>query len=267
MIQGDNIWWILALIQGLTEFLPISSSAHLVLPSQLLGWPDQGLAFDVAVHLGTLLAVLIYYRQDLMLLAKGTVQSIRSGTVNDDSRWFGFLVVATVPAVVVGASSGDFIENQLRSVAVIAGTTLIFGLLLGVADLRVRQVERWMLGFWSMALALGLAQSLALIPGVSRSGITLTAALLLGMSYQSAAKTSFLMSIPVIFGAGVLKTIDLVAQESAVDWSLLLTSAALAGITAYSCITVFLRILDRVGLRPFMWYRLILGMLLLLTLV
>ena len=267
MIQGDNIWWILALIQGLTEFLPISSSAHLVLPSQLLGWPDQGLAFDVAVHLGTLLAVLIYYRQDLMLLAKGTVQSIRSGTVNDDSRWFGFLGVATVPAVVVGASSGDFIEDQLRSVVVIAGTTLIFGLLLGVADLRVRQVERWMLGFWSMALALGLAQSLALIPGVSRSGITLTAALLLGMSYQSAAKTSFLMSIPVIFGAGVLKTIDLVAQESAVDWSLLVTSAALAGITAYSCITVFLRILDRVGLRPFMWYRLILGMLLLLTLV
>jgi len=102
MIQGDNIWWILALIQGLTEFLPISSSAHLVLPSQLLGWPDQGLAFDVAVHLGTLLAVLIYYRQDLMLLAKGTVQSIRSGTVNDDSRWFGFLVVATVPAVADG---------------------------------------------------------------------------------------------------------------------------------------------------------------------
>jgi Uncharacterized bacitracin resistance protein len=124
-----------------------------------------------------------------------------------------------------------------------------------------------MLGFWSMALALGLAQSLALIPGVSRSGITLTAGLLLGMSYQSAARTSFLMSIPVILGAGVLKTVDLVAQESAVDWSLLLMSAALAGIMAYSCITVFLRILDRVGLRPFMWYRLVLGMLLLLTLV
>ena len=140
MIQGDTIWWILALIQGLTEFLPISSSANLVLPSQLMGWPDQGLALDVAVHLGTLLAVLIYYRQDVTLLVKGTAQSIRFGTANDESRWVGFLVVATVPAVLVGASSGDFIEEQLRSVVVIAGTTIIFGLLLGVADLRVRQV-------------------------------------------------------------------------------------------------------------------------------
>ncbi len=260
--MSDWQWIILALVQGLTEFLPISSSAHLVLPAQLLGWPDQGLAFDVAVHVGTLAAVLSYYRLRLIQLAQGAIASLHGGADRAPLNDIGFLALATLPAVLVGFMADQWIETHLRSVAVIAATTLAFAILLALADRRASPDDRWYVGFWAMALLMGLAQALALVPGVSRSGVTITAALLLGMSYQRAADTSFLMSIPVIAGAGLLKTLELIGQGAAVDWLLLCSAAAFAALSAYACISLFLRLLERVGLMPFVWYRLALGTLL-----
>ena len=260
---------LLALLQGFTEFLPISSSAHLVFPSLLLGWPDQGLAFDVAVHVGTLLAVILYYRRDLLAMAGGCLLAARERRANDDARLVLWLALATLPACVVGFLGKDFIETHLRSLPVIATTTLVFGLLLGLAEWHARRSEvRFDKGAGSdgarplglqVALLVGLAQALAPVPGVSRSGITLTAGLLLGLSRQAAARLSFLLSIPVIAGAGLLKTLDLIAAGGAVNWGQLALASLTAGLVAYACIAVFLRLLDRVGLMPFVWYLLVLA--------
>jgi len=249
----------LAILQGLTEFLPISSSAHLVIPSLVLGWPDQGLAFDVAVHVGTLSAVLLYYRQDLARMATSWFGSLAGKPGNEDSRLVWYLALATVPAVLVGFLAGDYIETELRTLPVIATTTLLFGLLLGLADRRAIPGPAGNPVTLGSALVVGLAQALAPVPGVSRSGITMTAALLLGMSRQEAARFSFLLSIPVIAGAGTLKMWQLVNANSSVDWTVLAVGTVVSGVVAYLCIALFLRLLDRVGLMPFVYYRVILA--------
>ncbi|MEM1155432.1 MAG: undecaprenyl-diphosphate phosphatase [Pseudomonadota bacterium] len=246
---------LLAIIQGLTEFLPISSSAHLVIPALLLGWRDQGLAFDVAVHVGTLAAVLIYYRSDLSRMAVAWTQSLLGGNTSEESRMVWYLAVATLPVILVGLLAGDYIEAQFRTLPVIATTTLVFGLLLGFADRRAQRTMSPVKLGWGSAVIIGLAQAVAPIPGVSRSGVTITAALLLGLSRQAAARFSFLLSIPVIAGAGMLKSWDLAQSEAATDWLLLGGAALVSGLTAYACIAVFLRILDRVGMMPFVYYR------------
>jgi undecaprenyl-diphosphatase len=253
---------ILAIVQGLTEFLPISSSAHLLLPSLMLGWPDQGLAFDVAVHVGTLAAVLLYYRADLLRMADRWRRSLTGGPACDDSRMVWFIAIATVPGGLVGLLAEDFIEENLRTLGLIATTTLVFGILLGVADRRSRRAGGARTLGWVEALVIGFAQALAPIPGVSRSGITMTAALLLGMGRQDSARFSFLLSIPIIASAGVLKVVELGAAEQSVDWSLLAVGALVAGLTAYLCIAAFLRFLDRVGFMPFVYYRVALAALL-----
>ena len=250
---------VLALMQGLTEFLPISSSAHLVIPSLLLGWPDQGLAFDVAVHVGTLTAVLLYYRQDLTLMAGSWLRSVRGGPASEESRLVWYLALATVPAGLVGLAGGDFIESNLRNLPVIASTTLVFGILLGVADKCAPREGQGKSVNLAVAMMIGLAQGLAPVPGVSRSGVTITAALLLGMDRQSAARFSFLLSIPIIASAGALKAWELTSSAAAVDWWILGLGALLSGITAYLCIALFLRLLDRVGLMPFVYYRIVLA--------
>ncbi|MFK7828380.1 MAG: undecaprenyl-diphosphate phosphatase [Congregibacter sp.] len=257
-------WWqalILALVQGLTEFLPISSSAHLLFPSLLLGWPDQGLAFDVAVHLGTLLAVLLFYRKDLWYLAAGGAQAIVRREQNQSSREIIFLALATLPAIAVGFLLNDHMD-ALRSIPVIATTTVLFGLLLGYADRRVSSFPKLSVETWKVALVIGLAQAIAPIPGTSRSGITMTAGLLLGLSRQTAARFSFLLSIPVILGAGLLKTLDLLDADVPVDWGMLALGASIAAFSAYACIAVFLRVIERLGMLPFVVYRLLLGFLL-----
>ena len=250
---------LLALLQGLTEFLPISSSAHLVIPSLALGWPDQGLAFDVAVHVGTLAAVLWYYREDLLQMANAWLSSLTGGPSSADSRLVWYLGLATIPAGLVGLLAGDYIENNLRTLPVIATTTLVFGLLLGVADRRGPIPGGAKLITLPLALLIGLAQALAPVPGVSRSGITITAALLLGMDRQGAARFSFLLSIPIIASAGALKLLDLIRSPQFVDWWLLGLGTLVSGITAYLCIALFLRLLDRVGLMPFVYYRIALA--------
>jgi undecaprenyl-diphosphatase len=255
--------FILAVLQGLTEFLPISSSAHLVIPQFILGWPDQGLAFDVAVHVGTLAAVMLYYRRDIGAMLRAWLGSLVGGPVNDDSRMVWYLAAATVPVGIVGLAAGDFIESDLRSLPVIATTTLVFGLLLGLAD-------RYAVAGGGggrpltlpMALMIGMVQALAPTPGVSRSGVTITAALFLQMDRQAAARFSFLLSIPVILSAGALKSWELVSSPVAVDWVSIALGVIVSGITAYLCIAVFLRVLDRIGLMPFVYYRIVLALLL-----
>ena len=229
---------VLALIQGLTEFLPISSSAHLILPSQVLGWPDQGLAFDVAVHLGTLMAVMAYYRRDLFAMIGGAGVAVTQRTMNEDLKLGLLVVLATIPAVV-------------------------FGALLWAADaFGKRQFSLVRLGVLG-AIFIGLAQALALIPGTSRSGITITAALALGYRREDAARFSFLLSIPVILGAGLLKTKDLIEQQLAVDWGMMALGVVVSAVTAYLTIVFFIRLLERIGMLPFVVYRLILGVALL----
>jgi len=250
---------LLALLQGLTEFLPISSSAHLVIPSLMLGWPDQGLAFDVAVHVGTLSAVIGYYRHDLLRMVNCWLRSLAGGATDEDSRLVWFLALATVPAGLVGLAAGGLIENHLRTLPVIAATTLVFGLLLGVADRRAPRVGSGRPLTLATAMLIGLAQAMAPVPGVSRSGVTITAALMLGMDRQGAARFSFLLSIPIIASAGALKAWDLGHSAVPVDWLTLALGVLVSGVTAYSCIALFLRLLDRVGLMPFVYYRILLA--------
>lgn len=249
---------ILALIQGLTEFLPISSSAHLILPSQLLGWEDQGLAFDVGVHVGTLCAVVIYFRTEVLTIAKASTLSL-FGQRSSEAKLGWLVVLATLPAILAGLLLGDFIDQYGRSILVIAATTLIFGVLLGWADATNRATKKMESLGIPEALVIGIAQAIALIPGTSRSGITITAALALGYQRQSAARFSFLLSIPVILGAGTLKTLDLVKQGADAPWMMVGVGALIAALSAWACIHLFLSWLDRIGMRPFVIYRLLLG--------
>jgi len=250
---------VLALVQGITEFLPISSSAHLILVPALTGWPDQGLAFDVAVHVGTLAAVLIYFRIELLAMTRSWLGSLRGRGCDADARLAWMVVLATVPVVAAGFLGKDFIESELRSVAVIATTTILFGLLLGWADWRGRrEQDEYSLG-WAGALLIGAFQALALIPGVSRAGITLTAGLLLGLTRTAAARFAFLLAIPATAGSGVFLTRDLLREPAAVDWGVLGLGALMAGLSAYLCIALFLRLLRHSGLLPFVVYRVALG--------
>lgn len=254
---------VLALIQGLSEFLPISSSAHLVLPSQLLGWPDQGLLFDVAVHVGTLSAVLVYFWRDLIALLGDIHPSFTPNHKPHGELWR--LAVATIPAVIAGVALSDVIEAHLRGLEVIATTTLVFGVLLGWSNHFGNQHPGGESAnaepvSWRDAVLIGCAQMLALIPGVSRSGITITAGLFLGYSPAAAARFSFLLSVPVILGAMLFMGLDLLEEgPTTVAWSQLLAAIAVAGISAYTTIALFLKLLARVGLMPFVWYRLALG--------
>jgi undecaprenyl-diphosphatase len=254
----------LAVVQGLTEFLPISSSAHLILPSAILGWQDQGLAFDVAVHVGSLIAVLAYFKKDVTQLIQSWVGSTFLGRdANAESQMAWFIVMATVPAALVGLLAGGFIELHLRSIAVIATTTIVFGLLLGWVDWHVRGAKTLQNLTWKSALIIGLAQTLALIPGTSRSGITITAALALGFDRNSAARFSFLLAIPIITLSGGYQTLQLMA-ESSVPWFEIAFGTIVSGITAYLCIHYFLRLVDKIGMLPFVIYRLVLGVVLIL---
>ncbi len=254
---------VLSLLQGFTEFLPISSSAHLILPSQVLGWQDQGLAFDVATHMGTLAAVILYFRRDIISITHGWATTGFSAKMDDNARLAWSIVIATIPAGLVGLLYGDLIESHLRSSEVIAYATIGFGVLLLAAD-RVASEHKDILRMTLMAaFIIGLFQALALIPGTSRSGITITAALFLGFQRDAAARFSFLISIPLILAAGLLKTKDLAEQVGQVDWSTIGLAALLSAVSAYVCIYFFLALINRIGMTPFVIYRLILGAILL----
>lgn len=253
----------LALIQGITEFLPISSSAHLILPSLILGWPDQGLAFDTSVHLGSLLAVTGYFRRDITRLGGSVMMAARTGQMDADSRFAVNLVIASLPILPVGFLLRFDIEQHLRSIDVIIVATLVFGVLLYLADRFGKKKFNDTSLTCKQSILIGLSQCLALIPGTSRSGITMTSALLAGFDRQGAARISLLISIPTIAGAATLKIFDLLAATDPVDWSNLFIASTLAMISAYLCIKLFLDFITRIGFLPFVLYRFFLGGLLL----
>lgn len=250
---------VLALIQGLTEFLPVSSSAHLILPSQVLGWPDQGAAFDVAVHLGTLTAVITYFFRDLRRVVTGFVSGVQQRQMNADVQLGVNVVIATIPAVIAGGLFHGVIETHLRSSYVIAFTTIVFGLLLWASEKAGSLDKQEAQMTWSLALLIGLAQAIALIPGTSRSGITMTAALFLGFSRTVSARFSMLLSIPIILAAGALETFKLVQATTVVDWWLMGVGVAVSAISAFLCIHLFMSWLERIGMLPFVVYRVFLG--------
>lgn len=254
---------ILALIQGLTEFLPVSSSAHLILGGKAFGWADQGLVFDVATHLGTLLAVLLYFRADLWAMARACVAPADDDRDRERRRMVLFLALASLPALAAGFLLHDWVEFYLRDVRVIAWTTIGFGLLLWVAD--ALGAHRRPLDGMTLrsALLIGLAQVLALVPGTSRSGITITAGRFLGFSPDAAARFSFLLSIPVIAAAGGYGALRVATGEAPIDWTQFVAALLISAAAGWACIAAFLALLKRVGLVPFVVYRLLLGLALL----
>lgn len=253
---------VLALVQGLTEFLPISSSAHLILLPVLAGWEDQGLAFDVAVHVGTLSAVVWYFRHELLPMIGDWFGSLR-GTHTPNSRLAWAVLLGTIPVGIAGLLFNDLIELHLRSPLVIAITTIGFGLLLWWADATgSRQRDEHAIG-WRNVLVMGVAQALALIPGTSRSGITITAALMMGLDRVAAARFSFLLSIPVIVLAGGLETLKLLGEGERIAWLPIGLGVLVSAVSAYLCIRVFIALLQRIGMMPFVAHRLLLGAVLL----
>ena len=258
---------VLALVQGLTEFLPVSSSAHLILLPRLLGWTDQGLAFDVAVHIGTLTAVIAYFRHDVMNLLSAWAKSCVSWQLDADARLAWLVVLGTIPVAVAGLLLHDFIEGALRSPVVIAIATIGFGVILGLSDVRGRKIRTETSLRVTDVLWIGLAQALALIPGTSRSGITMTAALALGLTRSAAARFSFLLSVPVILMAGGYESLQLLQQAEPVAWGSIVLGTVVAGVSAYLSIHFFMQLIEKVGMLPFVIYRLLLGVLLLLLFV
>jgi undecaprenyl-diphosphatase len=251
---------VLALVQGLTEFLPISSSAHLILVPKIFGWPDQGLAFDVAVHLGALLAVIWVFRYEIVAILSSWFKALAGKEHSVADAHLGWsLLIATAPVIVAGVLLEDFISTQLRSPLVIATTTALFAVPLWMADRHRKTVNDEHQINYRAALLIGLAQMIALIPGTSRSGITMTAGLGLGLSRETAARFSFLLSIPAIAGAAVLETAELIQSDSPVCWDVMATGLAVAFLSAYICIKLFLRTIERIGMVPFMIYRLLLA--------
>lgn len=250
---------VLAAVQGFTEFLPISSSGHLILVPAVADWPDQGLLIDVAVHLGTLLAVVAYFWRDVAGLFSGLLKLAR-GRRDPSTRLVVHLIIGTIPIVVAGGVlfALDLVD-LLRSPEIIAWTTLGFGILLYVADrlfLRVRKLEQMTLGH---AAIIGGAQILSLVPGTSRSGVTMTAARMLGFERRDAARFSMLLSVPTIFAAGLLVASDISKLESVGN----VTEAAIAGVLAFGfamlAIAALLAWLRQATFGPFALYRLVLG--------
>jgi undecaprenyl-diphosphatase len=255
---------VLALVQGVTEFLPISSSAHLILVPVLFGWPDQGLLIDVAVHVGTLVAVMAFFGREVAAMLRGLADWREPGLLAQPGRRLAVLiVVATLPVVVVGLLARDWVAGDGRSIAVIGWATLGFGLILWLAD-RIGGTARRLdqIGLRD-AFLIGCAQVLALIPGTSRSGITMTAARLLGYGREDGARFSLLLSIPTIAAAGLLMTRDLVRLGELRLGLDALLAASMAGFAALAAIALLLRWLRSATFLPFVLYRVVLGVILL----
>ncbi len=256
---------VLALVQGITEFLPISSSAHLILVPVVTGWQDQGLAFDIAVHLGTLLAVVGYFRARVARLVVAGIRAPFTREPDVDGRLAWLLVLGTIPVGLAGLLFKDVVETTLRGPLVIAAASIGFGLLLWWSDRGGGGTRDEDSLNWRDALFIGLFQAVALIPGTSRSGITMTAALLLRLDRVAAARFSFLLSIPVIVLSGLLQVYELVVAGNPVDWGVLVTGTLCAALAAWACIYLFLRVIERIGMAPFVMYRVALGLVLILV--
>lgn len=254
--------FVLSIVQGISEFLPISSSAHLILVPKLLGWADQGLAFDIALHVGTLIAILWYFKGDLIPLIKDFFTSLRLRKNVGQSHLAWAVIVGTIPVGIIGLLCKDFIEENLRSPLVIACSTIFFGLILWFGDKKAGNKELISMSL-KLALLVGIAQAIALIPGTSRSGITMSAAMLLGFSRVQSARFSFLLSIPVITLAGLLASFDIAKEGINEPYSMLLAAVVLSAVSAYLCVKWLIVLLSKSTMLPFVVYRIVLGIFLL----
>jgi len=250
--------FVLALVQGLTEFLPVSSSGHLILIPALTNWPDQGIVTDVMVHVGSLFAVIVYFWRDVLMLLKGTGELVRFKNT-PGARMAGYIALATIPALAFGAFmklSG--VQESIRGVEIVAWNAVIFGILLYVADVvgkRTKVMENMTL---SPALIIGVAQAIAIIPGTSRSGITMTAARFLGYERAEAARFSFLLGIPAIAAAGAYTALELIEVGGNIP-SDALKAAGLTFFAALAAIALLMAVVKRFGFFIFMVYRLLLA--------
>ena len=263
MSDWQTFW--LAFVQGFTEFLPISSSAHLILMPRLFGWPDQGLAFDVAVHVGSLTAILFYFRHDLVPMLRDWGLNIAGRPATQHSRMAWAVIIGTLPLGIGGLLFKSLVSGELRSPLVIAATTIIFGLVLGWSDRVGTRTREEHDITWKDALLIGAAQVLALVPGTSRSGITITAGLLLGLTRTAAARFSFLLSIPAILLPGSLLGLELLESAEPVHWRSFIIGMVLSAVFAYLCIRLFLAWIQKMDMTPFVVYRVLLGIFLLVV--
>jgi len=262
---------LLAIIQGITEFLPISSSAHLILPAKVFGWPDQGPLIDLMAHLGSLGAVVLYYRKDVRRMIAGGFDLLSfkpERQCRKRAQLALFILIATPPALIVGfVMSMVGWAEAVRSPLIIAWAMIGFGIILWLADVWGKQVKTIETMNWKAAVLIGFAQILAFIPGTSRSGITMTAARGLGFTRSEAARFSMLMAIPIILAGGVYAFLQLIKNgNSGTDAASLVDGLAVAGLSfvaAYFAITIFMKLIERISFLPFMLYRLALGGLLL----
>ncbi len=255
----------LSIVQGVTELLPISSSGHLFLTSWLLGWQDEGLAFDIALHLGTLFAVIVYFFRDwLQVIAQGFGVSFGTDEhLKQNPRLLWMLAAASLPIGLLGLKFKDAAETSLRSPWVIGTMLIAVGLLMWLGEKRGSRAKNMGQVTWLDALLIGIGQSLAIIPGTSRSGITMTTALFRNLDRAAAARFSFLLSTPAVAAAGLKAVYDAVKTEGA---SALLTQElfigiALSGVTGWAVIAFLMRYLQRSSLMPFIWYRIGFGIL------
>ena len=252
-------YFIIGIIQGFTEFLPISSSGHLVLVSELTNWQDQGLFTDVAVHVGTLLAVIIYLRSHITSL----IMSFFSFHLTQNNNLIK-IVIATIPAVIVGFFIFDFVQLYFRDIKVVAVTSVVFAALLFVADHFKMKLSSWKNMSYAQAFIIGLFQVLAFIPGASRAGVTITGARFLGFDRSSSAIFSMLLSIPIILASLVLTSLDLISSaEVNINLYQSLFSAIIACITALISINIMMKIIQRSSFKIFIIYRVLLGFILL----
>jgi undecaprenyl-diphosphatase len=249
--------FILGLIQGLTEFLPISSSAHLLFPSLLFGTDDLGLAFDIAVHAGTLFAVMYFFRADIFLMMKSLIS--KNNTLNDSRKLAYLLIIATIPIVIAGLLGLDFIESNRNSISSIAYMNLVFAGLLLLAYMASPSskslVELTILG----AIFIGVFQIFALFPGASRSGTAITAALLIGLNLKDSSRFAFLLAIPTILGALVFLIGDLALYPANINNASLVIGFLTSSIFAFLTIKYFLIFVEKIGMYPFVIYRVLLG--------
>ncbi|HHI78773.1 MAG TPA: undecaprenyl-diphosphate phosphatase [Planctomycetes bacterium] len=249
---------VLALVQGLTEFLPISSSAHLILFPHFLGWPDQGPDFDVAVHVGTLLAVILFFRSELLRLSGAGLRYLKGARDEAEGRLAIGLILGTLPICVVGVFAKDWVGEHLRQDWVIAAATIFFGILLWISDLRPGERKLSELRLWD-AFWIGVAQVFAMIPGTSRSGATMTGALFLGFDRVASARFSFLLSIPTIFLAGMALGWDIWKSRTPLPLGMMALGVLVSALSAYACIAAFMALVERMGMLPFVLYRFLLG--------
>lgn len=252
---------LLALIQGLTEFLPVSSSAHLILPEAVFGWTEQGVLIDVVAHFGTLFSVLLYFRKDVAEMVLG-LGDLLKGRRSRGAVLALNLIIATPPTLLVGAFIAlNGFDVWLRNPLIIAITTIVFGILLWLSDIWAKDDREMDSLSWRGAMSMGLAQVVALIPGTSRSGITMTAGRSIGLSREASARFSMLMSLPIIGVGGLYALMKLMSGDDVGSATLGqgLLVAALSFVVAYIAIALFLRFVTRVGFLPFMLYRLALG--------